>query len=148
MALGGPPAEGDADQSTAIRIYTGTLIAFTILIVLLRLMVRKWITKIIGWDDWTILLALVSLFDQGSHNGGVLRLYTAWGCNRLRIGSCRNTLWLWETTILPQKMGSDRVPQICVWRMDPDTRYFDVDQGLDMPFPKAHPRHQSPHQAT
>ena len=110
MALGGPPAEGDVDQSTAIRIYTGTLIAFTIVIVLLRLVVRKWITKIIGWDDWTILLALVGLFIQDPHNRSVLRLFTAWKCNRLRIGSCRNTLWLWETTILPHKVGSDRVP--------------------------------------
>ena len=148
MALGGPPAEGDADQSTAIKIHTGTLIAFTSLIVLLRLMVRKWITKIIGWDDWTILLALVGLFGQNSQNRGVLRLYTAWGCNRLRIGSCRNTLWLWETTILAHKVEFDRVPQICIWRMDPDIRYFDVDQGLNMHFPTAHPRHQSAHQAT
>ena len=148
MALGGPPAEGDADQSTAIRIYTGTLIAFTILIVLLRFLVRKWITKIIGWDDWTILLALVGLFSQDPYNRGVLRLHTAWQCNRLRISSCRNTLWLWETTILPHKGGPDRVPQIRIWRMDPDIRYFDVDQGLNMPLSQAHPRHQSPHQAT
>ena len=148
MALGRPPAEGDADQSTAIRIYPGTLIAFTILIVLLRLIVRKWITKIIGWDDWTILLALVSLFGQYSQNHILLRLYTGWECNRLRIGSCRNTLWLWETTILPHKQRSDQVSQIRIWRMDPDIRYFDVDQSLNMPFPKAHPRHQNPHQAT
>ena len=29
--------------------------------------------------------------------------------------------------------------------MDPDIRYFDVDQGLNMPVPKAYPRYQSPH---
>ena len=107
MTLGGPPAEGDADLSTAIRIYTGILIAFIILIVLLRLMVRKWITKIVGWDDWTILLALVGFFSHGSHSAGVLRPCTAWECNRFRIGPCRNTLWLWETTILPYKVGPD-----------------------------------------
>ena len=141
MTLGGPPAEGDADLSTAIRIYTGILIAFTIIIVLLRLMVRKWITKIIGWDDWTILLALVRSFSHDFQSYGVLRLHTAWECNRFRIGPCRNTLWLWETTILPYKVGSYRVPQIRISGMDPDIRYFDVDQGLNMPFPKAHPRH-------
>lgn len=59
MESGGPPAEGDANQSTSIRIYTAALTSFTIIIVALRFMVRKWITKIIGWDDWTILLALV-----------------------------------------------------------------------------------------
>ena len=107
MTLGGPPAEGDADLSTAIRIYTGILIAFTILIVLLRLMVRKWITKIIGWDDWTILLALVGFFEHNSQSGGVLKPCVAWECNRFRIGPCRNTLWLRETTILPHKVGSD-----------------------------------------
>ena len=148
MESGGPPAEGDIDQSTAIRIYTGTLIAFTILIVLLRFIVRHWITKIIGWDDWTILLALVRPFGQGSQKGSILRLYIAWGCHWLRIGSCRNTLWLWATTILPYKVGADRVPQIRIWRMDPDICYFDVDQGLNLPFPKAYSRHQSPHQAT
>ena len=59
MESGGPPAEGDANQSTSIRIYTTILITFTIVIVALRFVVRKWITKIIGWDDWTILLAIV-----------------------------------------------------------------------------------------
>ena len=59
MALGRPPAEGDVNKSAAIRIYTGVLISFTILTVALRFIVRKLVTKIIGWDDWTILLALV-----------------------------------------------------------------------------------------
>lgn len=57
MEAGGPPAEGDPDRSTSIRVYTTILITFTIGIVAL-----KWITKIIGWDDWTILLALVNHF--------------------------------------------------------------------------------------
>lgn len=59
MESGGPPAEGDANRSTSIRVYTTILITFTIGIVALRFIVRKRITKIIGWDDWTILLALV-----------------------------------------------------------------------------------------
>ncbi|KAL2053771.1 hypothetical protein ABVK25_006076 [Lepraria finkii] len=59
MALSGPPTEGDVNKSAAIRIYTGVLISFTILTVTLRFIVRKWVTKIIGWDDWTILLALL-----------------------------------------------------------------------------------------
>lgn len=59
MKAGGPPAEGDANRSTSIRIYTTILITFTIGIVALRFIVRKWITKIIGWDDWTILFAIV-----------------------------------------------------------------------------------------
>ena len=60
MESGGPPAEGDSNRSTSIRIYTTVLITFTIGIVALRFVVRKWITKIVGWDDWTILLALVN----------------------------------------------------------------------------------------
>lgn len=59
MEAGGPPAEGNANRSTSIRIYTTILITFTIGIVTLRFTVRKWITKMIGWDDWTILLAIV-----------------------------------------------------------------------------------------
>lgn len=64
MESGGPPAEGDANQSTSIRIYTTILITFTIVVVALRFAVRKWITKIIGWDDWTILLAIVKPVPQ------------------------------------------------------------------------------------
>ena len=64
MEAGGPPAEGDANQSTSIRIYTTILITFTISIVALRFVVRKWITKIIGWDDWTILFAIVEPVPQ------------------------------------------------------------------------------------
>ena len=59
MEAVGPPAEGDANRSTSIRIYTTILIIFTNIIVILRFIVRKWLTKIIGWDDWTILLATV-----------------------------------------------------------------------------------------
>ena len=59
MEAGGPPAEGDVDRSTSIRIDTTIMITFTISVVALRVVVRKWITKIIGWDDWTILFAIV-----------------------------------------------------------------------------------------
>lgn len=42
--------------------------------VALRFVVRKRITKIVGWDDWTILLAIVktSLFVHKARNFIVL----------------------------------------------------------------------------
>lgn len=61
MESAGPPSEGDVNQTTPIRIYIVILIFATILIVTLRFIVRKFITKVIGWDDWTILFALVGL---------------------------------------------------------------------------------------
>ena len=73
MALGGPPAEGDVNKSAAIRIYTGVLISFTVLTVALRFIVRKLVTKIIGWDDWKILLALYGVPSvKTPATGGVL----------------------------------------------------------------------------
>lgn len=74
MESGGPPAEGDSNRSTSIRVYTTILITFTICMVALRFVVRKRITKIVGWDDWTILLAIVktSLFVHKARNFIVL----------------------------------------------------------------------------
>lgn len=59
MTALGPPPEGDVNQGPGI---IGTLAATTstcIMIVALRFWVRGRIMKAIGWDDWTILLALV-----------------------------------------------------------------------------------------
>lgn len=59
MESTGPPPEGDVDEKTPILIYVVFLITATIAIVVLRFIVRKFITKTIGWDDWTILFALI-----------------------------------------------------------------------------------------
>lgn len=55
----GPPPAGDVNKGPGI---IGTLVATTstcIVVVALRFWVRRRIVKIVGWDDWTILLALV-----------------------------------------------------------------------------------------
>ena len=64
MESGGAPPAGDVSQVTSIRVYTVILISATILMVALRFLVRKFITKVIGWDDWTILLAIVTMIGR------------------------------------------------------------------------------------
>ena len=55
----GPPPEGDVNAGPALIIASCITIIVIILFVTLRYIVRIWITKAVGWDDWTILFAVV-----------------------------------------------------------------------------------------
>lgn len=55
----GPPQEGDVNKGPALIIASCISIFIIILFVVLRFSVRIWISKAIGWDDWTILFAVV-----------------------------------------------------------------------------------------
>ena len=57
----GPPPEGDVDKGPALIIASCVTIFIIVLVVILRFMVRIWVSKAIGWDDWTILFAVVRL---------------------------------------------------------------------------------------
>ena len=54
-----PPPEGNVDKGPALIIASCITIFIIVLFVILRFAVRVWITKAIGWDDWTILFAVV-----------------------------------------------------------------------------------------
>ena len=47
------------NQGPGIIATTAVLVGLTIIIVAIRFAVRYWIVKDVGWDDWTILLAMV-----------------------------------------------------------------------------------------
>lgn len=49
----------DVNQGIGLNVSTIVLLALTAIIVAMRFAVRVWIVKDVGWDDWTILFALV-----------------------------------------------------------------------------------------
>ncbi len=55
-----PPALGEENKQPGIIATTILVTVLADLFVGLRLIVRKWVTKSIGWDDWTIIAAAVS----------------------------------------------------------------------------------------
>lgn len=55
-----PPPQGNLEKGPVIIAATSVALGFTSIFVALRLVVRIWITKSLWWDDWTILLAMVS----------------------------------------------------------------------------------------
>lgn len=54
-----PPTDGDHDRSPTLVGFTITVISLAIICVTLRMVTRKFLSKNVGWDDWTIVLALV-----------------------------------------------------------------------------------------
>lgn len=53
------PLDGDQDRSRGLLATTLLVTSLAIILVTLRMMVRIWIVKKVGWDDWTIILAAV-----------------------------------------------------------------------------------------
>ncbi|MCJ1373954.1 hypothetical protein MMC20_005184 [Loxospora ochrophaea] len=52
-----PPVGGDRDRSPALTIMVIVVMSMTIPVVSLRMVTRKFLTRNVGWDDWTIVLA-------------------------------------------------------------------------------------------
>ena len=59
MDLPPPPAEGNVNKGIAMNAVTAIIVGLTAIVVALRFAVRIGITKILWWDDWTILFAIV-----------------------------------------------------------------------------------------
>lgn len=53
------PSVCDVNQGIGLNAATTVLVGLTIIVVAVRFAIRFWIIKDIGWDDWTILFALV-----------------------------------------------------------------------------------------
>lgn len=53
------PSVCDVNQGVGLNAATIVTIGLTIVVVAVRFAIRFWIIQKIGWDDWTILLALV-----------------------------------------------------------------------------------------
>lgn len=51
----------DINLKTRNIVLVSVLLPLSIIVVALRIATRLWIVKRLGWDDWTILFALVIL---------------------------------------------------------------------------------------
>lgn len=60
MSSPGPPPQGDINKGPTLIAATCVVDGVTAIAVALRFFVRIRITKALGWDDWTILFAIVS----------------------------------------------------------------------------------------
>ncbi|MCJ1271348.1 hypothetical protein MMC22_011248 [Lobaria immixta] len=60
------PAACDINQGVALNAATITLVGAAAVVVAARFAVRFWIVKDIGWDDWTILLAMLGTIIGGA----------------------------------------------------------------------------------
>ena len=59
MNKGPPPTGGDQNQAAKILTVTGILTSLSIVTVIVRFIARAKGSKHYGWDDWTMLAALV-----------------------------------------------------------------------------------------
>ncbi|KAL8889331.1 MAG: hypothetical protein Q9215_003360 [Flavoplaca cf. flavocitrina] len=60
FAIGPPPAGGGKSRGSIILALDGVIFGISWLMVLLRLGIRSWITRNLGWDDATIFLAALT----------------------------------------------------------------------------------------
>ena len=59
MEKPGPPPKGDQNLGHGIVAVIVVLLTISVIVVALRFATRIWIVRKLGWDDWTILFALV-----------------------------------------------------------------------------------------
>lgn len=71
--MSGPPPQGDYSKGPAIIIFDVVTVSIATIVVGIRFAVRIWISKCLGWDDWTILAAAV-------------RFLACWYCQSLTDG--------------------------------------------------------------
>ena len=80
----------------------GLTIAFLVLVLLalsLRIVTRVWIVHSFWWDDFTIILAVVSKA-YVAPTASLLTLI-AWDHHRCWTRFRRSTLWLWQAPTIP-----------------------------------------------
>ena len=56
-----PPEGGDQNQTQALVGMTIAMLSLSIIMVVLRFIVRAFVIKSVWWDDWAMLLALVCI---------------------------------------------------------------------------------------
>lgn len=72
----------DLNQGIGLNVSTIVLVALTAIIVAMRFAVRVWVVKDVGWDDWTILFALVRSIIQA-----LPRRWEYWMLINLQVGT-------------------------------------------------------------
>ena len=99
------PSEGDISKGPAVIVAICVVVAVTLIAVLLRCSVRIWITRNVWWDDWTIILAMVSsssvIFADTDSD-----LFLDRQPHRRRLGLRGSPLWFWQTRSLSYAMAN------------------------------------------
>ena len=99
------PSEGDVSKGPALITAICVVVAVTLIVVLLRCSVRVWITRNIWWDDWTIILAMVSLISVMPADTETKK-FSDWQPHRRRLGLRGSTLRLWQTRLLSYEIAN------------------------------------------
>ena len=75
MGKGQPPPDGDQNKAAKTITIWAVLTSLSVATVTVRFTARAVGNKRIGWDDWTMLAALVRSFSTKTHNGFSLITY-------------------------------------------------------------------------
>ena len=101
MNVMSPPTDGDQNQAAKILTVTGILTSLSIVTVVVRFIARAKGSKHYGWDDWTMLAALVrSLFRYRIVRAAYSETIQVSRGNRFGGDSGRNLYWIRETRLL------------------------------------------------
>lgn len=109
--------------------------ALVLVVVLLRVYTRIWIARAFWWDDFAIIMALVSSL---RHSWRKVLIVPARHYHR-RLPLLRQcALRLWKTRTVRQRTRIKRIQEIFIRRVDSDIRYPYVDQNLHLPLSDSH----------
>lgn len=70
-----PPPDGNQNKTGEVLAMVIAAQTITSLVVGLRMFTRTFLAKCVGWDDWTILAACVSLPEMLSHRREILIIF-------------------------------------------------------------------------
>ena len=94
-----PPTDGDQNQAAKILTVTGILTSLSIVTVVVRFIARAKGSKHYGWDDWTMLAALVRSLFRIVRAAYSETIQVSRG-NSFGVDGGRNVYWIRETRLL------------------------------------------------
>lgn len=101
-----PPPGGDQSKAHSLRVTTVTTFVLVLISVSLRLITRRWVVRQLGWDDFTIVLAAVSIIYKGSQKQRLIgpqiatALSVASNLEGLKYGNGRHAYYLTPTDLV------------------------------------------------
>ena len=112
----GPPPPG-GDQSKAAKAITiwAVLTSLSIITVTVRFVARAVGNKRVGWDDWTMLAALVRFLltkKTIDFPGNLLWATTVSHYSEIRSRRLLNPCWLWEAHLLLRRRTAHSISEI------------------------------------
>ena len=70
-----PPVDGNQNRTGEVLAMVIAAQVITSLVVSLRMFTRTFLAKCVGWDDWTIIAAWVSLPEVAYHQRGMFTYF-------------------------------------------------------------------------